>query len=154
MEIGRNNDITAKSEDPGSPDALGLMKELDEELLSRYPAQSVHGMKPSEAAVFIIARIDGHAVGCGALREVSKETVEIKRMFVRNLHRRKGISKKILKALESTAGEFGYKNIWLETGEAQPEAIRLYESSGYHRIPRYGEYTHDPLSVCFGKQLR
>ncbi|MBI5118853.1 GNAT family N-acetyltransferase [Candidatus Poribacteria bacterium] len=152
MRIEKNSVIITSSEDPSSPDALALMRELDEELLNRYPAQSVHGMKPSEADVFIIARFDGLAVGCGALRRVSKEIVEIKRMFVRPTHRGRGISRQILNKLESTAGAFGYKKIWLETGDAQPEAIRLYESSGYCRIPCYGEYGHDPRSVCFGKR--
>ncbi|MFO0968127.1 MAG: hypothetical protein U0793_21435 [Gemmataceae bacterium] len=41
----------------------------------------------------------------------------------------------------------------LETGTRQPESIRLYETSGYHRIEPYGEYIGDLHSVCFEKRL-
>ena len=151
--MNKQVNIVISSEDPNSPDAAELIRELDCELLSRYPKQSVHAMKPSDAAIFIVARVDGHAVGCGALRHISPDTAELKRMFVSANHRGKGISKQILSKLESTAIEFGYEKIWLETGDEQPEAIHLYESSGYHRIPRYGEYISDPYSICFEKIL-
>ena len=151
--MNKQDDIVISSENPNSPDAFELIRELDEELLSRYPKQSVHGMKPSEAVTFFIARTDKRAIGCGALREISPELAEIKRMFVRSNHRGKGISKQILRKLESTAIEFGYEKIWLETGDEQPEALHLYESSGYHRIPCYGEYISDPHSICFEKIL-
>jgi len=41
----------------------------------------------------------------------------------------------------------------LETGEKQPEAIRLYETSGYERIDGFGHYACSPMSVSFGKTL-
>ena len=41
----------------------------------------------------------------------------------------------------------------LETGTAQPEAIALYSSSGYERIPPFGYYKDEPLNRCFGKLL-
>ena len=41
----------------------------------------------------------------------------------------------------------------LETGTRQPEAIALYESSGYARVPCFPPYDDDPLSVCFAKPL-
>lgn len=147
------NNVTILPEDPGSRDALELIRELDEELLIRYPATSVHGMEPSEADTFVIARIDGHAVGCGGLRNISEETGEIKRMFVRTEHRGKGVARQILKMLESAAVEFGYEKLQLEIGDRQPESIGLYESSAYYPIPRYGEYSNDPHSRCYEKIL-
>ena len=151
MAISENNIFTIYPEDPDSPDALELIRELDEELLTRYPATSVHVMEPSEADTFVIARIDGHAVGCGALRNTSERTGEIKRMFVRPDHRGRGIARKILKMLELAALEIGYIRIRLETGDRQPESIGLYESADYYPIPRFGEYTNDPHSRCFEK---
>ncbi len=151
--MSKSDRIIISSEDPTGPAAAQLISELDEELLSRYPKQSVHGMKPCEAAAFVIAKIDERAVGCGALRSITPEIAEIKRMFVRSNLRGRGISRQILKKLELTAHDLGYKKIWLETGGRQPEAIGLYESSGYHRIPCYGEYSNDPHSVCFEKFL-
>ena len=146
-------DIVISVEGAGHRDALTLMEELDEELQSKYPKESIHGLKPSEAMVFLVARSGDYAVGCGALRKISEGIAEVKRMFVRFDHRGRGISKQILRRLESTAIEFGHNRIWVETGDRQPESIGLFESSGYSRIPRYGEYANDPHSICFEKTL-
>ena len=60
---------------------------------------------------------------------------------------------RLVRKLEEAARGLGFAMIRLETGTLQPEAIRLYETSGYARIPRFGEYSDDPLSVCFEKRL-
>lgn len=149
----RGNNVTILPEEPGSPDALELIQELDAELLTRYPPTSLHGMEPSEADTFVIARIDGLPVGCGGLRNISEEAGEIKRVFVRTEYRGKGVARRMLKMLESAGLEFGYKKVRLETGDRQPESISLYESSDYYPIPRFGEYTDDPHSRCYEKIL-
>ncbi|MDR1525920.1 MAG: GNAT family N-acetyltransferase, partial [Tannerella sp.] len=77
------------------------------------------------------------AVGCGAIRAYSSGTVEIKRMFVREDQRRKGIASMILDELEWWAKELGFLRCILETGEKLPEAIRLYQKKGYSRIANY-----------------
>ena len=105
-------------------------------------------------AAFVVAWLDSEAIGCGALRPMPDTTIaEVKRMYVRSAARGKGIAVSILEKLEVLAGEFGYQKIWLETGIYQPEAIRLYEKSGYTRIPCYGIYENNPLSVCYEKSL-
>ena len=149
----RENNVTILPEESGSPDALELIGKLDEELLTRYPPTSLHGMAPSKVDTFVIARIDGRPVGCGGLLSISEETCEIKRLFVREEHRGRGIARQILKKLESAGLEVGYKKLQLETGDRQPESIGLYESSDYYPIPRFGEYTDDPHSRCYEKML-
>jgi len=67
--------------------------------------------------------------------------------------RRRGIARRILHALEQLAAGFNYQAIRLGTGVEQPEAIALYESSGYHRIAAYGRHSSDPRSVCFEKAI-
>ena len=79
--------------------------------------------------------------------------VEVKRMFVRNDHRRRGFAKRMLAALEEVALRLGYRTIRLETGVNQPEAIGLYERAGYRLIPCFGEYISDSNSRCFEKLL-
>jgi GNAT superfamily N-acetyltransferase len=59
----------------------------------------------------------------------------------------------ILPALETIGRDLGYNALQLETGVRQPAAIRLYEKAGYRRIPAYGRYRDDPMSVCFKKVL-
>ena len=77
---------------------------------------------------------DNNPVGCGAFKKHDAQTVEIKRMFVKEEFRRNGIAGKILKELELWAKESGFSACVLETGKKQPEAIRLYQNSGYETI--------------------
>lgn len=104
-------------------------------------------------SAFVLAHRRGQAVGCGAIRQFSPGVGEIKRIFVEPQCRGLSIGQKILATLEMIASDFGYKALRLETGLRQPTAIRLYERAGYERIPNYGRYRDDPLSVCFGKVL-
>jgi GNAT superfamily N-acetyltransferase len=96
---------------------------------------------------------EGAAVGCGAFKEFDKRTVEIKRMFVHQNFRGKGIGAVILKELERWAAELNYSASILETGKKQPEAIRLYQKAGYAIIPNYGQYEHVENSVCMKKAI-
>ena len=81
------------------------------------------------------------AVGCGAFKKYDDETVEIKRMFVRPENRGQGIGVEILKRIGKMGKrEIDFKSAVLETGKKQPEAIRLYQKTGYELIPNYGQY--------------
>ncbi|WP_427383692.1 GNAT family N-acetyltransferase [Janibacter sp. G56] len=104
---------------------------------------------------FVIARRDGHPLGCVALRTVASptDTVELKRMWVREQARGTGLGKELLAEAERRATALGARRIILETGTAQPEAIALYEAHGYQSIPAFGYYAWSPLSRCFGKDL-
>jgi len=93
-------------------------------------------------------------VGCGALKEFSTFTMEVKRMFVRIDKRDKGIASGMLQELETWSRELGYKKCLLETGKKQPEAIHLYEKNHYIRIPNYGQYKGVENSICFEKNLQ
>lgn len=101
----------------------------------------------------IVTYNDKIAVGCGAIRKFDQDTVEIKRMFVSENAREKGIGTKILTELETWAKELVYKKSILETGYMLPEAVSLYKKSGYVQIPNYGQYKEMQKSVCFAKDL-
>ncbi len=101
----------------------------------------------------IVAYMKNEAVGCGALRPYSSRVIEIKRMFVLPEYRGQGIASMILSGLENWAQEFGYLFCILETGQKQPEAIRLYQKAGYKRIPNYPPYEQVENSVCMEKTL-
>ena len=92
-------------------------------------------------------------VGCGAIKEYSVDTMEIKRMYVVPQCREKGIASEILSELEKWARELSYARCILETGKRQPEAIGLYRKRGYKVISNYGQYTGVENSVCFDKYL-
>lgn len=152
-------EVTARTESAHSDDAAGLLAEALAELNRRYPEFVMAPYEPDEAdepgAAFVVARTaDGDAVGCGALRPFREGIAEIKRMFVPERHRRRGVSRQIMLGLEAAAAEAGYDWIVLETGVRQPEAIALYEKVGYDRIPNYGGYEGEDLSVCFAKKIK
>ena len=134
-----------------------LRQAQQDELRERYGDGSEEsGTAPTgeDIAVFMVAReLSGEAVGCGALRQLDATTAEIKRMFVPVAHRGRGIAREILAALEDFARVEGWTRLVLETGDLQHEAIGLYESAGYHRIPKFGEYVDVEISICFGKDL-
>jgi GNAT superfamily N-acetyltransferase len=102
----------------------------------------------------VVAYENEKAVGCGAFKEYSADAAEIKRMFVRPENRGRGIAGKILTELETWAKELNFSECVLETGLKQPEAIRLYQKSGYETIPSYGQYLNIENSVCMKKLIK
>jgi GNAT superfamily N-acetyltransferase len=101
----------------------------------------------------IVAYADEEAIGCGAIKEYDVQTMEVKRMYVKESHRNKGVAAQILNQLETWAKESGYQKCILETGNNQPEAIQLYQKCNYHLIPNYGQYAGVETSFCFEKVI-
>src|SRR5215467_10740719 len=129
--------------DPRSPEVVELIRALSEELARRYEyvTDSAGNFKPEDPLIarsaFLIGRTGGCAVAYGAFPPLEDKVAEIKRMFVIPEYRGCGYSIAILTELEQLARENGYTTVRLETGYRQPEAIRLYEQSGYSRIPNF-----------------
>lgn len=103
--------------------------------------------------VFLVVRDDGRAVGCGGVCRFDETRAELKRMYVVPEARGRGLGRQLLVALEDEARRLGYVGIVLETGDRQPEALGLYTSAGYERMPCYGVYATRALSLCFEKRL-
>lgn len=133
-----------------------LVSLLDEELAIRdgkdhgfyHQFNGIAGIKNA-----IVLFQNGRAIGCGAFKPFDGTSVEIKRMYVLPEARGSGAAGKILAGLESRAKNLGFKKAVLETGLKQPEAIGLYQKSGYIRIENYGQYAGIENSVCFSKDL-
>lgn len=145
-------------EDPYASPARQLVEAMWVDVEKRYSDEiGPCALDPAEVAgdgcVFLIARLEGEPVGCGALRRVEPEVAEVKRVYVTPGARGRRIAGRILAELERQAREMGFTTLRLETGTPQPEAIRLYEREGYHRIPSFGKYADDPRTVCFEKKL-
>jgi GNAT superfamily N-acetyltransferase len=155
-----NPKISVEQEDPRGEAATQLIRELSAEIVRRYGDLGHDGsgsFSPNDALVprsaFVVARLDGAPAGCGAIRPLEAEAVEIKRMYVAPMTRRLGVGLRILAELERLAEGFGYRFLRLETGVRQPEAIALYERFGFHRIPAFGKYVGDPISLCYEKSV-
>lgn len=142
--------------DSGNSDFRNIVVLLDEELAIRDGAEhSFYAQfnKLDAIKYVVVVYAGSEAVGCGAFKEYSPGVAEIKRMFVKPDHRGCGIAGAVLAELEKWAAELGYREGILETGLKQPEAIRLYERSGYTRIPNYGQYEGVENSLCMRKVL-
>lgn len=137
-------------------DFIELVKQLDAELAIRdgddhaYYAQF---NKTDNLKNVIVAYEDLKPVGCGAIREYAAQVMEVKRMYTAPGERGKGIASAILQELEKWAAELLSVKCILETGKNQPEAIGLYHSNKYRRIPNYGQYAGMENSVCFEKLI-
>lgn len=101
----------------------------------------------------VVALNDNLPVGCGAMKEYDKSTMEIKRMYVPIEMRGKGVAVAVLNELENWARELGYKRCVLETGDKMLEAVGLYKKSDYKIIKNYGQYENVASSICFEKVL-
>ncbi len=82
-------------------------------------------------AFFLVAKLDGEVVGCGALVPREPGTAEIVRMSVAARMRRQGLGRLILQALVDHAREEGYQRVILETTETWSEVIEFYQSFGF-----------------------
>ncbi|MFX0594958.1 GNAT family N-acetyltransferase [Melissospora conviva] len=140
-----------------SPDGRRLRAAQRAELDGRYGSDDHEPGTPPTAediAVFVLARDDtGAALGCGALRPLGPGSAEIKRMYVEPAARGRRVAVAILRALEDQARALGVTRLLLETGTAQPEAMRLYTREGYTRIDNFGPYAGEPLSACYARDL-
>ena len=155
-----NGSISVEHADPRSVAATTLMLALKQDEAVRYAdlgSDHFDSFRPDDTlatrSVFILAHMDGHPVGCGALREIDSDSAEINRMYVAPAARRCGVGRAILSELERCGIELGYRVIRLETGNRQPEAITFYESLGFQRATPFGSHASDSVSLFFEKAL-
>ncbi len=138
------------------PDAVALIAEVQQEYVVRYGEEDLTPVDPAQFApplgLFLVAYVDGVPAACGGWRAHGSD-VELKRMYVTPAHRGRGLARAVLAELERRALDAGFRRVILETGRRQPEAIALYESSGYEPVPGFGYYAEAPEAVHLGKQL-
>jgi putative acetyltransferase len=148
--------ITIKRTNSDDLDFQELVKLLDLELKERDGEEHSFyaALNTTNSLTYVVVAYEkNEPIGCGALRNYSDDTMEVKRMFV-PLHKRgQGIASTILKALEIWCKELDIKKCVLETGKNQPEAIALYKKNLYNIIPNFGKYEGVENSVCFEKEL-
>ncbi|MFC7340965.1 GNAT family N-acetyltransferase [Saccharopolyspora griseoalba] len=146
------------------PDSVRLIEELQQEYVDRYGEPDLTPVDPAEFAppegLFMLGYLDGRPVASGGWRVHGSDEpgfresdAELKRMYIVPGERGKGLARRMLSELESSAALAGRKRLVLETGTRQPEAIGLYASSGYTETAKFGVYRDDPLSRCFAKEL-
>ena len=154
--------VTIERVEWSHPDAERLRAAQRAELDARYGSDDHEpGVIPSagDVPVFLVARdAAGTAIVCGGLRPLDDTVLgpgiaEVKRMYAAPAARGTGAATALLRALESEARALGIRRLVLETGTAQPDAIRFYEREGYSPIPLFGHYVASDLSLCFARDL-
>jgi len=150
-------EITLGIESPCQADVVRLIEALDVYQSGLYPTESNHFLDVEALALpsvrFLVARRDGWALGCAALRIDPAGWGELKRMFVSPEARGLKLGRRLLDRIEEEARREALACIRLETGIHQPEALGLYRSAGYVEREAFGEYSPDPLSVFMEKSL-
>jgi len=142
--------------DSANKDFIDLVKLLDVDLAIRDgDDHSFYAQFNKIKAIkhVVVAYENEIPLGCGAMKQYSHQTTEIKRMFTSPQSRGKGVATMVLSELEKWAAELYYEKCILETGIRQPEAIGLYKKNGYKLIPNYGQYAAVKDSRCFEKVI-
>ena len=156
-ELGAGMAITVSVESPLQDEVRQLIAELNQVLLSLTPPEfcfhmTVEQMAESDTSVFI-ARDDGAAVGCGALKRHHGGIGEVKRMYTRPSHRGMKIGAMIVERIERLARQEGITRLVLETGDRHPAAWTVYERAGFSRCGPLLDYPDSPWSVFYEKSL-
>lgn len=143
-----------------SPDARRLIRAALADLAQRYGGEGDEtpiepGQFDPPQGAFLLAYSMGQPVGCGGWRSHGDagEVAELKRMYTAPVARGRGVARRVLAAVERSAREHGRKRLILECGVRQPEAIALYEASGYQRIENFGFYRDSPECRSYGRPL-
>ena len=144
-------------ESPLQDDVRVLVAELNATLLELTPPEfvfhlTVEQMAESDTTVFI-ARDDGEAVACGALKRHDGGIGEVKRMYTRPSHRGRRIGAMIVEQIERRAREAGLTRLVLETGDRHPAAWTVYERAGFTRCGPVLDYPDSKWSVFYEKTL-
>ncbi|WP_324278407.1 GNAT family N-acetyltransferase [Blastococcus brunescens] len=139
------------------PLAQYLVEAVQQEYVQRYGGRDASVVDPAEflppRGIFLVVEVDGVPAGCGAWRALPAGVAEMKRVYVEPAFRRRGVARLVVAALEQGAAAAGYPQMVLNSGQEQPEALRLYAGLGYRPVPGYGVYACAPEAVFLGRSL-
>jgi len=147
------------------PDAQRLIAEVQAEYVQRYGGPDASPVEVREfqppLGRFAVGYLGAQPVAMGGWRRHDDDPLaswaspaaEVKRMYVTGSARGRGFARAVLAYLEDTARRDGARWLLLETGKVQPEALALYESSGYQPVPPFGYYAEGKLAIHLGKDL-
>jgi putative acetyltransferase len=149
--------VTIAVESPLTDDVRRLIAALNEYLLSLTPPEHCYHMTVEQMAgpdtTVFVARADGKAVACGAMRRHADGIAEVKRMYTAPSVQGQGIGGRILDEIVALAHREGFKRMVLETGDRHPAAWRVYERAGFKRCGPVLDYPDEPWSVFYAMEL-
>ena len=152
--------IEVYPDDLGSPDAQSIVAEHLSGMHGNSPAGHVHalaidGLK-APGTTFWTAWSDGQLCGCGALKQLTAESGEVKSMRTRTAFLRQGVGQAVLETIMQAAQDRGYARLYLETGSgaAFEAAHALYLRNGFAWCGAFGDYEATAFNVFMVKALQ
>ncbi|MCD0443570.1 GNAT family N-acetyltransferase [Glycomyces sp. A-F 0318] len=141
-----------------SPVAQLLCAEIQAEYVRRYgdgdqTVLEAGDFDPPNGDFLVAYDESGEPLGCGGWR-AHEEDAEMKRVYVREHARRRGLARRLVAAVEASAAAAGRRRVILETGPRQPEAVAMYGAMGYLPVTPFGHYAAADGSIHLGKELR
>ncbi|XVQ06723.1 GNAT family N-acetyltransferase [Spirillospora sp. CA-255316] len=168
MSLRDRTRIEVRATSWDDPAGVALREAMETEMRIRYadrveallaeaadPGSRLHGtlgLEEEHVAYVGVAYTAGVPTGHAALRWLGGD-LELKRMYVAPAYRGTGVSTALLTAVENVARSLGAARVVLQTGDRQPDAVRLYEREGYTRIPVFPPYEWLTFSICMEKKL-
>ncbi|MFC4639741.1 GNAT family N-acetyltransferase [Deinococcus hohokamensis] len=140
---------------PSDPRVAQLMNDQQRELRRLYndTDERTEPFDPQtlagEGSALLVVEESGQLLACGALKRLDDQSAEIKRMYTLPEARGRGLGRQVLDGLIEAGRQTGYARLVLETGDQQSDAVHLYESAGFRRIPNYGYYEGMEGSLCY-----
>jgi putative acetyltransferase len=148
--------LDIRTESPLSSEARALIAASQKALEAVYSADEIFSLAPEELAApnaqFLVARLDGKAVGCIALVDMLRYG-ELKRLFVDAAARGLGLGQRLVAEAETAARDVGLKVLRLETGPELVPAVKLYRRLGYRERGPFGDYADLSCSLFMEKRL-
>ncbi len=145
-------------ETPDQPEVLELLAQSDAYADSLYPPEGNFGspledLMRADVDFIVVRKADGEAIGCGAVKWFDEGSGELKRIFVDPAARGMGAGRALMEKLEELAHQRGVRQLYLETGELNVEAVRMYKAFGYAPCGPFGPYEDNPYSLFMSRSL-
>jgi GNAT superfamily N-acetyltransferase len=125
---------------------IGLVNRYFEKGLFEPELAGLPGRFTPPSGSLLLALADGRPVGCVAMRDLGGGACEMKRMYVADEARGKGVGRALVAQLLSDARSAGYGVMRLDTSMHQHEAMALYEQAGFRSIGPYYEVPDDLIN--------
>jgi GNAT superfamily N-acetyltransferase len=138
--------------------AAALVQGMRDEIAALYGGLDLDGPHMPKAGpdelgppggTFVVGFEDDVAVCCGGLKRLPDGACEVKKMFVIDAARGRGVARALLVELERLARDLGYVVARLDTGPRQTRAQRMYERAGYAAIENFNA---NPVASFFGEK--
>jgi putative acetyltransferase len=140
-------------QEPCSPASLAIVRTLFEEYRALLGVDlcfqgfdqeiaTLPGDYRAPAGRLWLALADGEPAGCVGIRPLADDNCEMKRLYVRPVHRGTGLGRRLAKLAVDAARTIGYRRIYLDTLASMTAAIELYRSLGFEETE---PYRHNPV---------